>query len=113
MRFRSMQFMAKSDDAASTVADAVTDAVADVGTALDDKKSDEKDSTKDAEVALFCRNVADAVTKSIAELLHPSAPPADDEEEVEEDGKKVKRKKRKPADVPKPKQKYYFMTLFG
>ena len=104
--------MVKSDDAASTVADAVTDAVADVGTALDDKESDDKGSkTKDAEVELFCRKVADAVTKSIAELLHPSAPPADDEEEVVEAGKKVRRKS-KPPESPKAKKPRY-LTLFG
>jgi hypothetical protein len=60
---------------------------------------------------LIVRKISDAVTKSIAELLNPSAKPiADDEEEVEEAGKKVRRK-RKPKEVPTSKKRSW--SLFG
>jgi hypothetical protein len=83
--------MAKEKNA---IEDAVTDAVADMDTNVVDSPDDEE--KLDARASLFVRQVTDAVTKSIADLLKPATPePVTETIVVAEE----------PTETPRPRQK--------
>jgi hypothetical protein len=99
-----MVFNAKPDDSgnANKIAADIAAAAASVAS-KEAPNEDEPDDKLDAKAELFVRKVTDSVRTAIAELLNPSTPvelPAD-EEEVEEEGKKVRRKRKPSAPVPK------------
>lgn len=84
--------------------DAVATVVADLPSVVADTPST-KTEDSDAKADLYVRKIIDGVTKSIADLLKPTAAP------VEDDEPEVKRKRTPKAVVPVVKKRSF--TLFG
>ena len=101
----------KKDELATAVVDAVTDATASVVAEKGDAKA--KDEVKlDEQTEFFARRIIDGVTKNIAEILKPSAPPAEEPESDDTEDDSPKRRKRQ-APATKPKKKSLLTSLLG